>query len=164
MALQTIPNDVYVNGSLSARTMAAPAESVNAAAIATNAKIPTSKLRHRFAPTYSQEAATDAAADNQVLHVVKGFVGEVVDFRVGCVVAASGGGNAVVDLRKNGSTILTATITIDSTNTAYTVEQPAGYTSTSLVTGDVLSVVVVSASATKPKGLFAQLIVDEDAN
>jgi hypothetical protein len=94
---------------------------------------------------------------------VKGATATLVAFGAGSVSVASGGGNAVIDLLKNGTTILTGTITLDSSNVAYVLEDAAGFTTTSLVAGDVLEFKLTSATATKPKGVFCRLTIREDA-
>lgn len=163
MATSVLYGDMYVSGNLTSKSYTPVAGSITDDAIESAAGIQASKLEHRHEITYAQDSTTDATVERKVMHVVYGTTGTLIKFRVGSVSVASGGGNAVVDLLKNGVSVLSATITLDGTNTAYVPEDASGYTSTSLVAGDVLEFKLTSAAATKPKGVFAQLILDEDA-
>jgi hypothetical protein len=165
MGLDTLNSDLFVNGNLSAKTMTVPAGAVLDAGVGTGgagANIQAIKLQHQYDITYSQDSTTSATVERRVCHVAKGGNGTIVDFRVGAVVAAAAAGNCVFDLLKNGTTVLSGTITIDSTNLAYTTKQPSGYTSTSYVAGDVFEFKVTSSAVTKPTGVFLQLILRED--
>lgn len=163
MAQSVHQGDLFVNGTFYASTMVLASSSVTDTTVQAAANIAASKLEHQYEITYAQESATDAAAGAWAVHVVKGTTGAIVDFRVGVVVAAAVAGNVIIDLLKNGSSILSSTITLDSGDAAYSLTQPAGYSSTALAAGDVLEVKIVSAAATKPKGVFAQLVVTEKA-
>lgn len=165
MAQTTIDSDLYVNGHIASKTMTPPAGSVTNNSVIAAAGIEATKLEHQFEPVYSQEAATVAAADNKVMHVVRGATGDVIQFAAGSVVVAVGDSTATIDLQKNGVSILTAAIVLDNANAVRTLEAAAGYSATTLAAGDVLSVVVTvtPGTGTLPKGLFVRLTVREDA-
>lgn len=164
MPLSTHAGDLFVNGSLIANSITLPANAVNDNAVAAAANLAASKLEHQYEPCYSQLATADAATDRRVIHIVYGATGSIVDFRVGAITAAGAASSATIDLKKNGSTVLSGTITLDNGTASLALEQPAGYTSTSLVTGDVLEVHITAvAGANLAKGLFAQLVVREKA-
>lgn len=165
MATSIIDSDVTVLGSLTARTFSLPASSVANSSVQAAAGIAASKLEHQYNKcVWLCNHATDAAAARVQIHRVYGTVGSIVQFGVVVTVAATSTGQAVVNLRKNGSSILTATITVDNTVAVNTLKQPAGYTSVALAVGDVLEVSIDSVSgSTLPKGLACHLVIREDA-
>ena len=154
--------DVVVTGRLIPQSFTAPADSVGDAAIPALAAIDADKLEHRYACVYSQVATADAAVDRKIVHVVDGDTGTIESFAAGSRVVAGATTTVVVDLLKNGTTVLSGTITLDDTNTNYVLEDAPGFASTALVQGDVLEVRVVSVTGTnEPVGLFARLVVTE---
>jgi hypothetical protein len=156
--------DVVVSGNVSAGTETIPLGAVGDPQVAVGARIQASKLQHQFEPVYSQTSTVNAAADRKVLHVVRGATGTLLDFGAGSITAAQAGSSCVVDLLKNGTTILTATVTLDNAKANFGVISPAGYTSTSLVVGDVLEVQVKTiVGGNPPVGVFARLALVEDA-
>jgi hypothetical protein len=160
--MNRIEGDTHVAGTLTAQSLVPSSGSVTNTAVSATAAIVATKLQQQRVVTYSQESTTDATVERKVIHVVNGATGTVVSFKAGSVSVASGGGNAVIDLLKNGTTILSATITLDNVNTVYVVESASGFTSTSLVVGDVLEFKITSVASTKPKGVFCQLVLTED--
>lgn len=163
MPLSIHEGDLYINGSLTAQTMNVPASAVGNSEVEAAAGIEASKLQHQYEPCFSQ-ASADATAEERVIHIVKGATGTIVAFRAGFRTAPDASSSCDINLKKNGTTILTAEITLDDTYTAYQLVTPSGFTSTSLVTGDVLSVQVKDiVSSNPPEGVFAQLILREDA-
>ena len=133
------------------------------AAVQAAAGINASKLEHQYQPVVSQALGVDAASEARVIHVVKGATADVVAFRAGAVTPAGATTTVTVDLKKNGTTILSGVITLDNSQAAYELESAAGFTSTDLVTGDVLTVHFALTGSNEPQGCFAQLIVREDA-
>jgi len=118
------------------------------------------KQEHNQMYNWCQEASADAFTEKRLLFQALGD-GTLTSFIVGCSVVASGGGNAVVRLLKNGSAILTASITLSSSTPAY-VPVSGTFSSAAFVANDYFEVEVVTVTATKPKGLYAQLTVDRD--
>ncbi len=128
------------------------------------ANIAASKLEQQvFSSVNLSNHATLATAMRVPIHRVNGTTGTLIKFGVTCTVLAGGGGSATIDLKKNGTTILTGTFNIDSTATVYTLVEPAGFTSTSLVAGDQLDVEVTAVAGTAPKGLTAWMVSREKA-
>ncbi len=159
-----LQGDLTVVGNLSASTMTMPAGSVTNAAIIASAGIAASKLQHQFEVVYAQVATVAAANEQKVVHVVRGVTATLLDFAAGAVTAYGAASSCVFDLLKNGTTILTGTITLDNTTAAYVLKSPAGYTSTALVVGDVLTVKVSGdTGANHALGLFARVSLLEDA-
>jgi hypothetical protein len=161
--LSTHAGDFMVTGRLIAGSFTPPSDSVSDASVVAAAGVQASKLEHQYEPVFSQEGGTNAAAEVRVVHVVKGATADLVSFHAGSVVAATSTGTCTVDLKKNGTTCLSAPITLDSSNTAYTVE--AGTLSVlTAAAGDVLTVTVAGVSGTNlPQGVFARLVIREDA-
>lgn len=158
--------DCFFNGNLSARTFTLPAGTVSDPNVQPAAGIQASKLQQQHEPLVALcNYATAAFVVRLPLHCVFGATAEIQEFRVGCAVAAAPGSSITIDLKKNGSSILLAPITLDSTLGAYALRQPTGFSSANLVAGDVLEVAVLTvAGATPPQGVFAQVIVREDPN
>jgi len=160
-----LKGDIHVEGSLTATTLGIPSGTVVNDDVAAAAAIAASKLQHQYEKVYSQESATSAADEARVAHVVQGATGTIEGFEAGSVVAAVGDDTCDVDLLKNGTTVLNAAITLDSTNVAYTVE--AGTVGTSaVVDGDVLEIKIDAThnTGTLAKGIFACVKIREDAD
>lgn len=141
-----------------------PANTVGDAGVTAASPLNTTKTRRRFNKGYAQNVGAAAASvTGVVVHVVYGAVGTVIAVRAGVVVAAVGAATVTIDIKKNGTTILTAVITLDVANTIYIVE--AGSVSVSgLVAGDVLTAVLVATAGggTLPQGVFVDVVIDED--
>ena len=98
------------------------------------AGVEATKQEHQHRAVYRQESDTTAAAESRVVHVVKGAAGTLQDFKAGSVVANVGDSTISVDLHKNGVTVLTAPIDLDSGDSAYDVV--AGVISSASVVAD----------------------------
>jgi len=159
--------DLLVQGTINATTNKPSAGAVADASVAayagTGTGISASKLQQRFDSHYAQESATNAASEARVAHVVRGANGTIQDFYAGAVVLLTGADTCTVDLKKNGSSILTAAISLLSSDTVR-VAKAGSLSSASVVAGDVLEVVVTAthSSGTLPKGVFARVSVTED--
>lgn len=152
--------DIHVGGRLSCKTFVAPDGCITNAAVLGG--LDGTKTVNRLRERYSQESATNGASESRVLHVAHA-AGSVVSFKAGNVVACIGVATITFDLKKNGSSILTAVITINNTHTARQVVE-AVLSSTSYVAGDVFEVTIVATAGggTLGKGAFCELVADED--
>jgi len=160
MALANIiKGDVDIQGALSASSMTLPNSSVTDGKVAAGAAISADKIEFRKRDTYSQPNTTPTA-ETRVIHKVRGATGTVNGFSAGTIVAASSG-SLTADLKVNGSSILTAPITLDNGNTAY-VDEAGTIASPSLVEGDVLTV-VIAVSSHNGTGLWVDYEIDETA-
>lgn len=155
--------DVYFDGSLSARAMNIPANTVDNTDVQTNAGIAATKLQQQRTKTYAQESATTSVSESRVIHTIYGANATMVSFRAGSVVANIGAATITVDLKKNGVSVLSAPISLNSGHTARqmvagTISTPAG------VASDVYEVTIVATAGggTIGKGVFAELITRED--
>jgi hypothetical protein len=133
--------------------------------ISSAAEIAASKLEHQHRQIYSQDSDTTAAAERRVVHVVSGVAGTLQSFAAGCVVANVSDATVIVDLHKNGVSVLDAAISINSADAARAVVAGT-ITSTAVAADDVLEVVVSVAAGggTLGKGVFASLDLFEDVS
>ncbi|HYE20964.1 MAG TPA: hypothetical protein VEA69_21135 [Tepidisphaeraceae bacterium] len=155
--------DVHVNGTLSAKALDIPASTIVDADVSSSADIGQGKLEHQHSKHYSQANAA-ASDETRMIHVVYGASGTLLDFRAGSIAKAVGDSTVTVDLKKNGTTVLSAVITLDSGNTNRVAE--AGTLNvTSLTNGDVLEVVIDATigTGTLPTGVFCELRLKEKA-
>jgi hypothetical protein len=161
-----LDDDLYVDGNLSAKTVTLPASSVTDAMIAGSAGIKSTKVQQvRNLHWAFQDSTVTAAVCRQIVHALYGATGTILDFSVGAVTANVGGATVTIDLKKNGSSILTGTFTLDNTTPAFTLKANPGLTSSSLVAGDILEAAITSATAgggTIAKGVFCRLVLNED--
>jgi len=157
-------NDVYVAGSLiPVGGITLPSSSVTNTSVQAGADILASKLEHQHEIVFSQDIGVDCASQAKVVHVVYGTSGTIVAFKAGAVTVAGATTTVAVDLKKNGTTCLSSTITLNNTQTAY--QLVTGTLSvTTLTAGDVLSVHFTLTGSNKPQGVFATLVLTEKAS
>lgn len=165
MSMQVIPNDVHVDGNLSAKTATMPSGSITNAMIAALAGISASKLQKRTYADYQQVHGSAATTQRIVIHRVKGATGTINSFKCLTSVLNIGAATISVQLKKNGSNILSAATVLDTENTAFIAEDAAGFTSASLVAGDVLEVDITATAGggTLGQGFYCVAEIDEDA-
>lgn len=164
MAQTILPTDLYVNGALGAKSFTPPTGCILDASIVAFAGVQASKLQHQYEKQYEQESATNAVSESRVVHVVRGATCTITEFVAGAVVVLGSGDTCTVDCKKNGTSILSAAISLLSTDTAR-VAKAGTVTTTSGVAGDVFEVTVTytHSTGTAPKGVFAELNLREDA-
>jgi len=157
-----VVGDMQVTGALVMGSVTLPNSSVTNASVAAAAGIDADKLDHQHSKCYAQ--ANSAASDEtRIIHVARA-AGTVEDFVAGSIAKAVGDATCTVDLKKNGTTILSAVITLDSGNTNRVAE--AGTVSTAAyVSGDVFEVVIdgTIGTGTLPTGVFCQAVFFEAA-
>ena len=159
-----IEGDLIVTGTLVPTVLNIPSATVLNATVQAAAGIAASKLEHQYEKAYSQPntAATD---ETRVVHVVHGATGEILEFEAGSIAKAVGDATCTVDLQKNGVSVLSAVITLDSGNTNY-VPESGTISSADVVAGDVLSIVIdgTIGTGTLPTGVFCSVKLREDAD
>lgn len=118
---------------------------------------------HQHQRVFTQVHGSAATTERRVIHVARGD-GSVVAVRAGVVVACVGAATIVIDVKKNGTTIMSSTITLDNTNTAYAIES-GSVSVTSYVADDVFEVTVTATAGggTLGQGLFVCLDTREEA-
>jgi hypothetical protein len=161
-----IESDLFVAGTLTARSFSPPALSVGNAAVASaaaGAGISDLKLEHQHHFAYAQ-ANTTAVTITIPVKAVYGTVGALISLKAGTIVACIGAATITVDLKKNGTTMLTAPITLNSSNTAR-VMAAATISVTAMAAGDFLELVITATAGggTIGTGLLVQGVVTENA-
>ncbi len=160
-----IRGDLHVQGGLSCESLIVPANAVGNSQVPAAANIDADKLQHRheyiFGDPYNKYAC-DIRAVCAVI-TTTGATGSVVRFCAGSSVANIGNATVVVDLLKNGTTILTAPITLTSTHTAREIVDATINTST-IAENDVFEwkTTVTPGTGTEAMGLFIKAIFDVD--
>jgi hypothetical protein len=163
-AQNKLNGDMVIVGNFSASTMTPVASSVNDASIQSGSKVAASKLQEGTRQRYSQPNTT-ATTETRVLHRIYGATAAVVGFHAGVIGAAVGAATVTVDLKVNGTTILTSVVTVDNTVAAYgSVAATLAAGAATLVAGNVLTIVITATAGggTLPTGFFCEAIVWED--
>lgn len=158
----TIDGDLYVRGTLRTGLFAPPANSVGNTNITSADPIIASKLYRRLSPLVAQTKTSGASvAERRVCHVGYG-AGNVVAIRAGVQQALVGGATTTIDLYKNGVSVLSATVVLDNTDTAYGLRSGT-IASAPYVAGDVFEVVITVAAGggTLGQGLWVQPVFEE---
>jgi hypothetical protein len=121
------------------------------------------KVDHQYIAQMAQAHGTAATAERRVVHIARA-AGTFVSVQVCPVVAATGDSTATVDVKKNGTTILSGTVTIDNGDVAYS-KTSAALSVTSYVAGDVIEVVqtVSAGTGTLPQGMTTTVVMREAA-
>jgi len=165
MATDRIENDLYVSGNIACRTFTPPASSITNAAVIAAAGVDATQVEQRYKPAYAQPHGSAGTTVRQAVHQVIGATGTINSVRAMLSVAPIGAATHVIQIKKNGSNILSTAITLDNANTAFIDETDTGFTSTALVAGDVLEVDVTATAGggTLGQGLHVMIDLDEDA-
>lgn len=160
----TIDDDLVVRGTLRVNAFAIPANSVGNTQFSAADPLAAAKQEHQYVLHFTQPHGTIATSARYPIHVAHAD-GELVSFAGGVVVACAGAATITADLKKNGTTVLSSTVSIDNTNTAYLVEE-ATFSSTAYSANDVFEVVVTATAGggTLGQGLFLKLVVREAAD
>jgi hypothetical protein len=145
-----------------AGSLSLPAASIPAASIAPYAGIRGEDVQH-VVRKYLGQTGT-AATVTIPIHVVKGATAILKALKAGSIVANVGAATVTIDLKKNGASILTAVITLNSANTAR-ICVDGTFSSTALVAGDFLELVVTATAGggTLATGLLVDLLLYEDS-
>jgi hypothetical protein len=156
-----IQGDCHYTGNLSAASMSIPSNAIGDSQVKTGSPIDAAKLQHQYNINKALFAhSTTVAVTRQVIHVGYGSTGTIIAFGVGCTVAPTTTDTVVLTLKKNGVSILSGSITLDSGNTNFVIEAGT-VTDTVIAAGNVFEVDVTVVTGTSAKGLFAQLVVRE---
>lgn len=156
-----IDGNLTVSGGFSCGQFSPPAGSIADAAVAAGAGIGASKLVHQHRLHYNQNGT--AATATVPIHVARG-TGTILDVRAGTIAACAGAATIEIDLKKNGTTVLSGTITLDNANTNRVAESGT-LSVTSLVAGDWLELVITATAGggTLGTGLLVSVTVEEPA-
>lgn len=156
----TIPGDCVIGGTLYVGSFVPSAGSVRDAGVASDAAIAASKLIHQHMRTTSQ--AGSAVDETRVLHNANG-AGTIVGVRVSCATIPVGDATTTIDVKLNGTTILTGVVTLNSSSVLYT-QQSGTLATTSYTAGQVFTSVIdaIIGTGTLPTGVSVTLIVREN--
>jgi hypothetical protein len=162
--MSRISGNLIVDGQVIPRLLSVPASSVGDAAVSAAAGIDASKLDHQHQQTYSQPN-TAATAEVRVLHVVRGATATVLAVKAGSIAKAIGDSTVTIDVKKNGTTILSSTFVLDSSNSNYVAESGTVNVSAGVV-GDVYTahITISAGSGTLPTGVYVTIELREDAD
>lgn len=167
MAQSVIDGDLVIKGNLimtAGGAVALPANSIGDTQVSSASPLGVTKVTHQLSKTYDQAHGTAVASDTGTcIHIATG-VGTVNGFSAAVRVIPIGAATVTVDLKKNGTTVLTTVITLDNANVAYTAEA-AAITTPAYVAGDFFEVVIVATAGggTLPQGLGVQATFRETA-
>lgn len=141
-----VGENTYFASTLEAKTLIPSTGCISNSHVREDAKFSHTKMEHQHRCCYGQDSNETVRDDEGILHVVYGKTGTVLSFEAGVTIACTGTPTVEVDLLKNGTTILTAAISIDNANAAYT--PVAGIIAiTALIDGDVLGYKIISKGA-----------------
>lgn len=161
--MATFTEDIYVKGVFRADTFVLPNNAVRDENVTAAAPLGATKTVHQYVQVHRQAHANAVASVREVVHVAIG-AGTLVQAQAGITVAAVGAATVVVDVFKNGTSVLSATITID--NGTVVNDSVIGPIATGpYLANDVFSVSVTATAGggTLPKGLFVAVTFREAA-
>lgn len=159
-----IDGDYTVRGTLRCEAIAMPQNAIdNSNQVKAGTNLDADKLEQRFFPAWSQPNSA-ASTETRTLFVARrsGVVNEVI---AGSIAKATGDAVVTLDVKKNGTTILNAVITLDNANTNRIVEL-GSITSSAFVVGDWFEVVITATAntGTLPTGVFLQMECDQNGS
>jgi hypothetical protein len=162
--MPNVLDDLYVTGAarfggpvgLPASTLANESWNPSSPLAATN-------QQHQYAEVHGQAHGSSASAERRVLFIAHA-AGTLVAFKVTQVVAATGDSTATVNLLKNGTTVLSASVVINNSRAAFAV-QTATIAAAAYAAGDVfeIQITVSAGSGTLPQGVSALAVLREAA-
>lgn len=135
---------------------------VTSASVASGANIAASKLVNRIHAVLAQDNGSAVVAQTRAVYQAKN-AGTLVNVYATVMTAAVGDSTITIDVKKNGTTVLTGTFNIDSGDAA-NAKVSGTLDTTTIAADDVLSVVItVSAgTGTLPQGVLVSCIIDEN--
>jgi len=158
-----IPGNLVVGGRFQCSSYSAPSESITTTnfSSAIGDRLEATKQVHQHQVQYNQKHGTAVVTERKPVHIAKG-TGSIVEVEAALVVACIGDSTIVVNLYKNGSTVLSGTISFDSGDAAF-AKLLATVSSASYVDGDVFEVVVTATvgTGTLGQGLIVNVTLRE---
>ena len=143
---------------------AMPSSSVGSAEFDATDPLAASKQYHRSVVCGGENSGSAGTSYTKTVYVANA-PGTVQSFAAGVLVAAAGAATYTLDLKKNGTTVLTAVITLDNANAINVVEAGTVVSSgvEDYVAGDVFTVVTVATAGggTLPQGVFFRAVFEE---
>lgn len=155
-------DNLTVNGTLRAAAIPIPNGSVGGAAFDVTNPGPVGAVIQQLLKGFNQDHATSAGTFRQVIHVARN-AGIFAAALAGVTIANIGAATITIDILKNGTTALSATIGLSSSQAAFATVAGTPSAGGNYIAGDVFEV-SISASAgggTIGKGLFIQGVFNE---
>ena len=160
--MDTIRSDqTHTGKQVFTNTVSLPKDTVGNSQFSSSDPLEEEKQEHRIHSRYQQNGT--ATTETVVLHWAYA-AGATLDVAIGSIAACIGDATVTVDVKKNGTTILSSVVTLDNANAAYTAEM--GTVSVSAIaSGDVLTAVITATAGTGTlaTGLYVDLISQEDS-
>ena len=157
--------DMIVRGKLIASGFTPGNDSIGSTQFNAGDPLVASKQEHQYRVGLAQPHGTAAASERRAVHLAHA-AGKVVEVRAGLTVANVGAATVTVDVRKNGTTILSAAISLTSATAAFgsVIALPA-VGQDAYAAGDVLEAVVTATAGggTLGQGLYVGLTLREAA-
>lgn len=138
----------------------APAGYVTNAMVQASAGIVASKLEAYLKSIYAQAGTCVTAT--VVLGIIRGATGRTIGVEVTNLTACAGSSTITVDVKKNGTTILSSAITLNS-STSTTVPVAGTVSVTALADGDIITA-VITTNASGTDALATGVAVQWDYN
>jgi hypothetical protein len=162
-APNTIQGDLYVIGALVAQRVTLPASTVGDAQMNSSSPIGADKSQHQHKKLLAQAYGVAAVSERRVVHIAQA-AGSIYRFLASLVLANVGAATCSVDLKKNGTSILTAPISL-TTGTAY-IPVDASVATPAYVAGDVFEIAMTATAGggTLGQGFFAEATFRELPN
>lgn len=154
--------DFLIGGVIKPYELIIPAATVKNADVKSDAAIAASKLQRSFPITVSQ--AGTAVSATHLVRFCKGTTGTIKHVTVSNITACAGSSEVTVDVKKNGTTVLSAVVTLDSSTAAYS-ENEGTITVPALADGDYLTIHITatqSGTDALATGVLVQIDIDED--
>jgi hypothetical protein len=161
--MSTLNGNTHIDGTLTCKAFTPPANCITKTSIPVGAGIEYTKTEHLHRAVYSQPNTAATSETKAIAHVV-GATGTLLNFLAGSIAPCSGAATITIDLKKNGSSVLSAVITLDNANTAR-VAEAGTITTTGVAAGDLLEIVITATAGggTLGTGLYVVLNWKEDA-
>ncbi len=162
MADQTFNGDMVVRGTLVPTRLVVPVACVKSASIEPGSNLDADNLESRFCASHAQPNSA-ATTETRTLFVARraGTINEII---AGSIAAAIGDSTATIDVKKNGTTVLSSAIVLDNSNTARTPEVGTISGDGIFAAGDWFEVVITisAGTGTLPTGVFVQIECDQN--
>lgn len=158
----TFSDAVTVYGTLTAAGgVSLPAGSIGDTQASAASPFGVTKTNKQYNAGWSQVSGGAATSATQQFYTAKA-AGVVAQVMVGSVAIAAGAATVTVDVKKNGTTILSGVVTLNNANTAY-VPVAGSVSVTAYVANDTFTVTTVATAGggTLPQGVFCQVTFQE---
>ena len=166
MATSLFHGNVHVTGTLTANVVAPTATTVTNAMIVagvTQKGISATKIEQMRSVTYAQPIDSVTINETVVLALIYGVAGAALAIAAGSITPCTGNATVAIDVLKDGTTILSAPITLNNAGVAYTPKSGVIAVST-LAATDVLTVDIDPTPGTGniATGIYVNVVYTED--